>query len=38
MWPGKHRLELKSAGGQMIDRVDFEVRGATAVASNAAKR
>jgi penicillin-binding protein 1C len=37
-WPGKHRLELKSAGGQMIDRVDFEVRGATAVASNAAKR
>lgn len=32
-WPGKHRLELKSAGGQLIDRVDFEVRGATVSAS-----
>ena len=37
-WPGKHRLELKGAAGQLIDRVDFEVRGATAVASNAPKR
>jgi penicillin-binding protein 1C len=37
-WPGKHRLELKSAGGQVIDRVHFEVRGATAVASMAPKR
>jgi penicillin-binding protein 1C len=36
-WPGRHRLELKSAGGQVIDRVDFEVRGATAVASTAPK-
>ena len=27
-----------AAGGQVIGRVDFEVRGATVVASNAAKR
>jgi len=33
-WPGKHRLELKTAGGRLIDRVDFEVRGATAVATS----
>jgi penicillin-binding protein 1C len=32
-WPGRHRLELKSAGGQLIDRVHFEVRGATVSAS-----
>jgi penicillin-binding protein 1C len=32
-WPGRHRLELKSAAGQLIDRVDFEVRGATVSAS-----
>jgi penicillin-binding protein 1C len=37
-WPGKHRLELKSSGGQVIDRVHFEVRGATAVASAAPRR
>ena len=37
-WPGRHRLELKSARGQLIDRVDFEVRGAIAVAATAAKR
>lgn len=28
-WPGRHRLELKSASGELIDRVAFEVRGAT---------
>jgi penicillin-binding protein 1C len=28
-WPGRHRLELKSASGELIDRVSFEVRGAT---------
>jgi penicillin-binding protein 1C len=27
--PGKHRLELKSAEGAVLDAVRFEVRGAT---------
>ncbi len=28
-WPGRHRLELKSAQGQSLGRVAFEVRGAS---------
>ncbi|MBI3370045.1 MAG: hypothetical protein HY021_16770, partial [Burkholderiales bacterium] len=27
-WPGRHQLELKAPGGELIDRVAFEVRGA----------
>lgn len=29
-WPGRHRLELLDAGNQVLDRVEFEVRGALA--------
>ncbi len=31
-WPGRHRLALKTAAGQLIDEVGFEVRGAGLVA------
>jgi penicillin-binding protein 1C len=29
VWPGKHELELRDRAGALIDRVHFEVRGAT---------
>jgi penicillin-binding protein 1C len=29
-WPGRHRLELVDARGEVIDSVNFEVRGAFA--------
>ncbi|WP_284618283.1 penicillin-binding protein 1C [Aquabacterium humicola] len=31
-WPGRHRLELKGLDGRVVDRVAFEVRGATVTA------
>lgn len=27
-WPGRHRLELRDARGRLLDRLQFEVRGA----------
>ena len=27
-WPGRHQLQLRDAGGQLLDQLQFEVRGA----------
>jgi penicillin-binding protein 1C len=37
-WPGRHRLELVDAKGQVLDSVQVEVRGAGVVASRAGGR
>ena len=37
-WPGRHRLELVDARGQVLDSVQVEVRGAGVVASRAGGR
>ncbi|MFC3531733.1 penicillin-binding protein 1C [Vogesella facilis] len=29
-WPGRHRLELRDGSGKLVERVNFEVRGAVA--------
>ncbi|MDR0224839.1 MAG: penicillin-binding protein 1C [Burkholderiaceae bacterium] len=37
-WPGRHRIELIDAAGQVLDSVQVEVRGAGVVASRATGR
>lgn len=37
-WPGRHRLELRGAGGRLLQAVQFEVRGAGVKPRAAARR
>ena len=34
-WPGRHRVQITDAGGQVLDEIRLEVRGAGVVAAPA---